>query len=105
MPANRDFNKPRNYVSRNYEIWTVLSGFNFLLGLLCGKLLRRKWFHYSGSLDKGGQCNIYLDELVKGFLKKSTSESQSELLSELVKQCSILNTKDKALTSFPNFKK
>ncbi|XP_036674528.2 Fanconi anemia group D2 protein homolog [Drosophila suzukii] len=75
------------------------------LRLLCGKLLRRKWFHYSGSLDKGGQCNIYLDELVKGFLKKSTSESQSELLSELVKQCSILNTKDKALTSFPNFKK
>ncbi|XP_017074591.2 Fanconi anemia group D2 protein [Drosophila eugracilis] len=75
------------------------------LRLLCGKLIRRKWFHYSGSLDKGGQCNIYLDELVKGFLKKSTCESQAELLSELVKQCSILNTKDKALDSFPNFKK
>uniref|UniRef100_A0A6P4EZY6 Fanconi anemia group D2 protein n=1 Tax=Drosophila rhopaloa TaxID=1041015 RepID=A0A6P4EZY6_DRORH len=72
---------------------------------LCGKLLRRKWFHYSGTLDKGGQCNIYLDELVKGFLKKSTCKSQSELLSDLVKQCSILNTKDKALNSFPNFKK
>ncbi|XP_017119014.1 Fanconi anemia group D2 protein [Drosophila elegans] len=72
---------------------------------LCGKLLRRKWFHYSATLDKGGQCNIYLDELVKGYLRKSTNESQSELLSELVKQCSVLNTKDKALNSFPNFKK
>ncbi|XP_017048859.1 Fanconi anemia group D2 protein [Drosophila ficusphila] len=73
--------------------------------LLCGKLLRRKWFHYSGTLDKGGQCNFYLDELVKGFLKKSSCESQRELLDELVKQCTILNTKDKALSSFPNFKK
>ncbi|XP_017003443.2 Fanconi anemia group D2 protein homolog [Drosophila takahashii] len=75
------------------------------LRLMCGKLLRRKWFHYSGTLDKGGQCNIYLDELVKGFLKKSTTGNQTELLNELVKQCSILNTKDKALSSFPNFKK
>lgn len=75
------------------------------LRILCGTLLRRKWFHYSGTLDKGGQCNIYLDELVKGFLKKSNAKSQTELLTELVKQCSILNTKDKALTSFPNFKK
>ncbi|EDV48341.1 Fanconi anemia group D2 protein [Drosophila erecta] len=75
------------------------------LRILCGTLLRRKWFHYAGTLDKGGQCNIYLDELIKGFLKKSTSKSQTDLLSELVKQCNILNTKDKALTSFPNFKK
>ncbi|KAH8382936.1 hypothetical protein KR009_005875 [Drosophila setifemur] len=73
--------------------------------LLCDKLLRRKWFHYSGTLDKGAQCNIYLDELVKGFLKNSTYKGQNELLGELLKECSILNTKDKALSSFPNFKK
>ncbi|KAH8292041.1 hypothetical protein KR054_003960 [Drosophila jambulina] len=73
--------------------------------LLCDKLLRRKWFHYSGTVDKGAQCNTYLDELVKGFFKNSTSEHQSELLGQLVGECTILNTKDKALNSFPNFKK
>lgn len=105
MLANRDFSKPRNYVSTNHEIWSAILEFITHAGILCGTLLRRKWFHYSGTLDKGGQCNIYLDELVKGFLKKSNAKSQTELLTELVKQCSILNTKDKALTSFPNFKK
>ncbi|XP_022209594.2 Fanconi anemia group D2 protein homolog [Drosophila obscura] len=73
--------------------------------VLCDKFLRRKWFHFSSNLDKGAQCNIYLDELVKGFLKNSTSARQNELLNELIKECKILNTKDKALISFPNFKK
>ncbi|XP_026845923.1 Fanconi anemia group D2 protein [Drosophila persimilis] len=73
--------------------------------VLCDKLLRRKWFHFSSNLDKGAQCNIYLDELVKGFLKDSTFARQNELLNELIKECKILNTKDKALISFPNFKK
>ncbi|XP_017017550.1 Fanconi anemia group D2 protein homolog [Drosophila kikkawai] len=72
---------------------------------LCGTLLRRKWFHHSGTVDKGAQCNTYLDELVKGFFKNSTPEQQSELLGQLVEECAILNTKDKALNSFPNFKK
>ncbi|KAH8265254.1 hypothetical protein KR038_002491 [Drosophila bunnanda] len=72
---------------------------------LCDKLLRRKWFHHSGTVDKGAQCNTYLDELVKGFFKNSTPEHQSKLLGELVEECAILNTKDKALNSFPNFKK
>ncbi|SPP83080.1 Fanconi anemia group D2 protein homolog [Drosophila guanche] len=73
--------------------------------VLCDKLLRRKWFHFSSSLHKGAQCNIYLDELVKGLLKHSTFARQKELLNELIKECTILNTKDKALNSFPNFKK
>ncbi|KAH8247136.1 hypothetical protein KR032_010698 [Drosophila birchii] len=72
---------------------------------LCDKLLRRKWFHHSGTVDKGAQCNTYLDELVKGFFKNSTPKHQSELLKQLVEECVILNTKDKALHSFPNFKK
>ncbi|EDV43092.1 uncharacterized protein Dana_GF18312 [Drosophila ananassae] len=73
--------------------------------LLCDKFLRRKWFHFSGTLDKGAQCNIYLDEIIKGFFKNSTFKRQNELLCELIKECNILNTKDKALNSFPNFKK
>lgn len=56
-------------------------------------------------MDKGAQCNTYLDELVKGFFKNSTHEHQSKLLGQLVEECVILNTKDKALNSFPNFKK
>ncbi|KAH8294661.1 hypothetical protein KR018_001006 [Drosophila ironensis] len=73
--------------------------------LLCDKFLRRKWFQYTGVLDKGAQCNIYLDQIVKGFFKNSSFERQNELLSVLIKECTILNAKDKALNSFPNFKK
>ncbi|XP_030369940.1 Fanconi anemia group D2 protein isoform X2 [Scaptodrosophila lebanonensis] len=72
---------------------------------ICGKMLRRKWYHYSASPEKGAQCNIYLDELVKGFFKNSSYIRQKHILRDLLDECQLLNTKDKALNSFPNFKK
>ncbi|XP_068157652.1 Fanconi anemia group D2 protein homolog isoform X2 [Drosophila tropicalis] len=72
---------------------------------LCEKFLRRKWFDFTGHLEKGSQCNIYLDELVKGFLKSSLYDRQKNLLHALKQECMLLNTKDKSLNSYPNFKK
>ncbi|KAH8417749.1 hypothetical protein KR222_005289 [Zaprionus bogoriensis] len=74
-------------------------------GKLCTKLLRRKWYHYSSCLEKGAQCNIHLDELVKGFLKDSSYERQNDILCGLSEECGLLNKKEKALESFPNIKK
>ncbi|ALC46708.1 Fancd2 [Drosophila busckii] len=71
----------------------------------CTKMLRRKWYHYTGCLEKGAQCNLHLDELVKGFLKDSSIERQRDILRGLSEECVMLNTKDKSLDSFPNIKK
>ncbi|KAH8311710.1 hypothetical protein KR044_007645 [Drosophila immigrans] len=72
---------------------------------LCTIMLKRKWYHYSSSPEKGAQCNIHLDELVKGFLKDSPHDRQKDILSDLIEECGLLNKKDKALPSFPNIKK
>lgn len=78
---------------------------NCFEGKLCTKMLRRKWYHYSTSLEKGAQCNIHLDELVKGFLKDSSFERQNDILRGLTEESGLLNKKDNALPSFPNIKK
>lgn len=68
-------------------------------------MLRRKWYHYTGSLEKGAQCNIHLDELIKGFLKDLSFERQKDILLSLKEECVLLNKKDLALQSIPNIKK
>uniref|UniRef100_A0A1I8P4T9 Fanconi anemia group D2 protein n=1 Tax=Stomoxys calcitrans TaxID=35570 RepID=A0A1I8P4T9_STOCA len=72
---------------------------------LCRTLLCRKWFNYEGLLEKGAQCNVYLDELVKGFLRESDFKRQNEILRAVCEECKNLNGKDTSLKSFPNFKK
>ncbi|KAL9900180.1 fancd2 isoform 1-T3 [Glossina fuscipes fuscipes] len=72
---------------------------------LCRTLLCRKWFSYEGSLEKGAQCNIFLDELVKGFLKDSDFRRQREILRIVREESKHLNGKDCSLKSFPNIKK
>lgn len=75
------------------------------LGKFCTNMLRRKWYHYSGSVEKGAQCNIHLDELIKGFLRDSSFERQKDILLALRDECLLLNKKDMALESIPNIKK
>lgn len=75
------------------------------LGSLCRTLLCRKWFNYEGLLEKGAQCNVYLDELVKGFLRDSDFKRQREILRAVSDESKHLNGKDTSLKSFPNFKK
>ncbi|XP_075147776.1 fancd2 [Haematobia irritans] len=72
---------------------------------LCRTLLCRKWFNYEGHLEKGAQCNVYLDELVKGFLKDSDFKRQNDILRAVCEESKNLNGKDTSLKSFPNFKK
>uniref|UniRef100_A0A1A9WNL2 Fanconi anemia group D2 protein n=1 Tax=Glossina brevipalpis TaxID=37001 RepID=A0A1A9WNL2_9MUSC len=72
---------------------------------LCRTLLCRKWFNYDGGLEKGAQCNVYLDELVKGFLKDSDFHRQREILRIVREESKHLKGKDCSLKSFPNFKK
>ncbi|XP_065371634.1 Fanconi anemia group D2 protein homolog [Calliphora vicina] len=72
---------------------------------LCRTLLCRKWFNYDGLLEKGAQCNIYLDELIKGFLRDSDFKRQREILRIVREESKSLNGKDSSLKSFPNFKK
>ncbi|XP_017471044.1 PREDICTED: Fanconi anemia group D2 protein isoform X2 [Rhagoletis zephyria] len=72
---------------------------------LCKKFLQRKWFSYEGLAEKGGTCNIYLDILVKGFLKNSDFRRLGTVLRALIDECKQLKGNDSALKSFPNFKK
>ncbi|XP_037821987.1 Fanconi anemia group D2 protein [Lucilia sericata] len=72
---------------------------------LCRILLCRKWFNYDGLLEKGAQCNIYLDELIKGFLRDSDFKRQREILRIVREESKALSGKDSSLKSFPNFKK
>uniref|UniRef100_A0A1I8ML88 Fanconi anemia group D2 protein n=1 Tax=Musca domestica TaxID=7370 RepID=A0A1I8ML88_MUSDO len=72
---------------------------------LCRTLLCRKWFNYEGLLEKGAQCNVYLDELVKGFLRDSDFKRQREILRAVSDESKHLSGKDTSLKSFPNFKK
>ncbi|XP_004536027.1 Fanconi anemia group D2 protein [Ceratitis capitata] len=71
---------------------------------LCKKFLHRKWFSYEGVAEKGALCNIYLDVLVKGFLKNSDFRRLSNILLAVMEECKHLKGKDNALKSFPNFK-
>ncbi|XP_054081207.1 Fanconi anemia group D2 protein homolog isoform X3 [Zeugodacus cucurbitae] len=72
---------------------------------LCKKFLQRKWFSYEGIAEKGATCNIYLDVLVKEFIKNSDFTRLRNILWALLEECKQLKGKDNALKSFPNFKK
>ncbi|XP_067618049.1 Fanconi anemia group D2 protein homolog isoform X2 [Eurosta solidaginis] len=72
---------------------------------LCKKCLQRKWYGYDGLAERGAICNMYLDILVKGFLKNSDFKRLSSILRALLDECKHLKGKDNALKSFPNFKK
>lgn len=48
---------------------------------------------------------MYLDELVRGFLRDSDLRRQHEMLAIIRVECEALKKKDGALKSFPNFKK
>ncbi|XP_053945249.1 Fanconi anemia group D2 protein homolog [Anastrepha ludens] len=72
---------------------------------LCKKFLQRKWFSYEGLAEKGATCNIYLNILVKDFLKNSDFRRLATILRTLLDECKQLKSKDSALKSFPNFKK
>ncbi|XP_014088001.2 Fanconi anemia group D2 protein homolog [Bactrocera oleae] len=72
---------------------------------LCKKFLQRKWFSYDGIAEKGATCNIYLDILVKEFIKNSDFGRLRNILWALLEECKQLKGKDNALKSFPNFKK
>ncbi|XP_039954173.1 Fanconi anemia group D2 protein [Bactrocera neohumeralis] len=72
---------------------------------MCKKFLQRKWFSYEGIAEKGGTCNIYLNILVKEFVKNSDFDRLRNILWALLEECKQLKGKDNALKSFPNFKK
>ncbi|XP_055905389.1 Fanconi anemia group D2 protein [Eupeodes corollae] len=72
---------------------------------LCKVLLCRKWFNYDGTMERGTLCNIYLDELVKGYLRKSDFRRQKTILDAILEETKFLKSKENSLRSFPNFNK
>ncbi|XP_019844495.2 Fanconi anemia group D2 protein isoform X2 [Bactrocera dorsalis] len=72
---------------------------------MCKKFLQRKWFSYEGIAEKGASCNIYLNILVKEFVKNSDFDRLRNILWALLEESKQLKGKDNALKSFPNFKK
>lgn len=105
-------NEMREYLNNLFQTYTYEVNIikfeicsHYLLGSLCRTLLCRKWFNYEGILEKGAQCNVYLDELVKGFLRDSDFKRQRDILRAVCEESKQLNGKDTSLKSFPNFKK
>ncbi|XP_055851494.1 Fanconi anemia group D2 protein homolog [Episyrphus balteatus] len=72
---------------------------------LCKVLLCRKWFNFDGTMERGTICNIYLDELVKGYLRRSDFRRQKTILTAILEETKFLKSKENSLRSFPNFNK
>ncbi|KAG4067200.1 hypothetical protein HA402_000191 [Bradysia odoriphaga] len=72
---------------------------------LCRRYLSRKWYGYNGALERGGKCNILLDDLLKGLMKSATFARINELLKITVRDVKELCGKNDRMKSFPNFHK
>lgn len=72
---------------------------------LCRKFLSRKWYNYDGAPERGGKCNVLLDDLLKGLMKAATLNQIGEMLKIILRDVKDLCGKNDTMKSFPNFYK
>lgn len=72
---------------------------------LCRKFLSKKWYNCDGVPERGGKCNVLLDDLLKGLMKAATLNEISEMLKIIFRDVKELCGKNDIMKSFPNFYK
>lgn len=77
---------------------------NFLVEL-CKEFLSRKWYDFAGKAERGGHCNVLLDDLLKGLMKSATFFEIGDILKTTTHDIKALCTKNDCMKSFPNFNK
>lgn len=55
--------------------------------------------------ERGGKCNVLLDDLLKGLMKSATFFEIKDILKTTSNDIQALNTKNDFMKSFPNFNK
>lgn len=72
---------------------------------MCKVFLMRRWFTFEGTQERGAQCNIQLDQLLRGLFREPTQKSYKQYLTNILDEISRLKGKDDTLVTFPCFYK
>lgn len=72
---------------------------------ICEKFLGQPWNSMTGSVEKGCEANILLDQLLKGLFKDTNYKITHKHILKTLAEVASLNSKDGKLNSYPNFTK
>ncbi|XP_055384821.1 Fanconi anemia group D2 protein homolog [Condylostylus longicornis] len=81
------------------------TNFEKKIRIMCKVFLCRRWYNLEGNMEKGAFSNILLDEIIKGFVKNSSSKRLKEILVVILTDSKGLKGKDDIIKSFPNIHK
>lgn len=68
---------------------------------ICLKFLSQKWYGFEGSLESGANCNILLDELLKGLFNNPSLSIVQTNAEVIVAESKLITSKNKSLKEFP----
>lgn len=72
---------------------------------MCKVFLTRRWFAFEGTQERGAQCNIQLDQLLRGLFREPSLRSYKHYLMKILDEIPRLKGKDDTLVTFPCFYK
>lgn len=72
---------------------------------ICNDLLERTWYSLDGKLERRADCNILLDELLKGLFHNADTSCVKNHIKMVFKEMTNLDLKDGVLKTFPSFHK
>lgn len=73
---------------------------------LCEQFLGRKWYAHTGAVERGGEANTLLNELLKGLFRNVQElKPLKKQIGKTLEEIQGLNGKEMKLKSFPNFNK
>lgn len=72
---------------------------------ICLDLLGRTWYSLEGRLERGADCNVLLDELLKGLFHNGDISFVKNHIKTVFKEMKNFDLKDGVLKSFPSFHK
>lgn len=96
---------PISKLKRSFLYILHMTFISFISGKLCKDFLCRKWYGYAGTMEKGAQCNLLLNELLIGFLADSDYKRMKSVLKLVIEEVNFLKKKDDCLKMFPNIHK
>lgn len=94
-----------------YHLVNAISSFvdnnqkDSLIVEICSDLLGRTWYSLEGKLERGADCNVLLNELLKGLFHNGDISFAKNQIKTVLKEMKNLDVKDGVLKSFPSFHK
>lgn len=72
---------------------------------LCDAFLKRQWYSHTGAVERGGDANTLLNELLKGLFRNIDFDALKKCIDKTVDDLDGLKGKEGKLKSFPNLNK